>query len=78
MSLSLSLSPCLHDPSSSGLLDVLVEPCFLTAGKTLCGKCGVTQAVIGNDCEIVPQKHVEVCLGLREAQQGRAGAGKKQ
>lgn len=47
--------------SSSSLLDVLVEPCFLTAGKTVCGKCGVTQAVIGNDLsEIVPQKLVEV------------------
>jgi len=37
-------------------LDALVEPYFLTAGKTLCGKCGVTQAVTGNDSCDCPSK----------------------
>lgn len=44
---------------------------FLTAGKTSCGKCGVTQAVIGNDWDY-PSKP---CWGFFRTQRRTTGKG---
>lgn len=82
MSVSISPSPCRVTFAifSSGLLDMLVESCFLSH----CWKNFTWQMWCGSSCdwqqlpEIVAKHLVGICLGLREEQHGRFGAGKTQ